>query len=64
MKVQIRSLDGGTKNVEIITLVDFIRLLEDSTTNKVSFDLEGGRIALYTDGTYQIYGGIVNYPHF
>lgn len=61
MKIQIRQYQGGIKNVEA-TALDIMEWLLDGETMKVSFDLEESRIALYPDGTYQIFGGAVNYP--
>jgi len=63
LNIQVRNNDGGIKQLEEQTSTDVIRILSEHDTEKVSFELEGGvRIALYSDGTYQIFGGLLNYP--
>lgn len=66
MKIQIRSSANGVTNVEVQDVIEIIDILRQPNTEKISFDLmpnqDISRIALYSDGTYQIFGGLVNYP--
>lgn len=61
MKIQLRSSTSGIDNFQV-TVLDICNLLSKRDTEKVSFDLEECRIALYPDGTFQIFGGLVNFP--
>ena len=63
MKCQIRLINGEIFNKEMTTL-DIVDELRKETTMKVSFELtnEGSRIALYPDASFQIFGGLVNFP--
>lgn len=63
MKVQIRNSNGAINNRNIDTVVDLVDLLNVNDYVKVSFDFMDVRLALYNDGTFQIFGGVVNYPH-
>lgn len=62
MRVQWRSAAGTISNVEIDNIPDLDALLTDRSTEKISFDLLDARLVLRPDGTYQIFGGLINYP--
>lgn len=61
-KVQIRKVDGAIVNAEMDGMA-IVETLRHQETSKVSFDLaDGFRLALRPDGTFQIFGGLMNYP--
>lgn len=62
MKLQWRGLAGDIKNLEVKDALEIDKLLADRSTEKISFDLLDARLVLRPDGTYQIFGGLINYP--
>jgi hypothetical protein len=62
MFIQIRFKNGAILNDHCVDLIEFVQKIQKSEVEKVSFDFLSGRLALRSDGTYQIFGGLVNYP--
>lgn len=62
MLIQVRYESGVIENYNVDDIIAIIEWLRKPGVLKVSFDLFLGRMALYSDGQYQIFGGLVNYP--
>lgn len=62
MLIQVRYESGAIENYNVEDVGMIIAFLDKPGVLKVSFDLFLGRMALYADGQYQIFGGASNYP--